>query len=89
MTTTDLDFTGWLAGKHDDAIDRLIYRAYSLGSRDAYAGRAALDVDDSGSADLMDALGLTEPTTAANQPLRLALCDEYLAGHDDASAALR
>ena len=77
------------AGDLRQADDDLLGRAYRLGSRDAYAGRAALDVDDSGSADLMVELGETGPTTAANAPLREALCDRYFDGYADASAALR
>lgn len=65
-----------------------VRRAYELGSVDALAGRPALDVDDAGSAVLMDRLGETGPTTAANHPERLAMCDAYLDGWHDTAAAV-
>ena len=83
------EFAAFLAGEPSERISALIFAAYKRGSDDALMGRPALDLADAGSAALMAALGLTGPTTAANEPLRVALCDEYLAGHDDASAALR
>ena len=62
--------------------------AYRLGSQHRYMERAPLDVADSGSAELMDALGETGPTSEANYPERLAMCDAYLDGYHDASRAL-
>ncbi len=83
------EFAAFLAGAPSERISALIFAAYKRGSDDALMGRPALDLADAGSAALMNALGLTGPTTAVNEPLRAALCDEYLAGHDDAAAALR
>lgn len=52
-------------------------RARELGVADRLAGRPALDMDDCGSAVLMDALGETSPTTDANVTGRLAMCRAY------------
>jgi hypothetical protein len=45
------------------------------------------DLDDSGSADLMTALGETAPTTARNHPRRVRLIEAYEAGQADARTA--
>ena len=83
------EFAESLAGEPSERISALIFAAYKRGTGDALMGRPALDLADAGSAALMTALGQTEPTTAANAPLREALCDRYLDGYCDASAALR
>jgi hypothetical protein len=70
--------------------------AYRIGSRDALVGKPALDVhDDSGlvlgiggSAELMTELGETSATTSGNWYARLRMCERYLDGYHDASAAL-
>ena len=80
---------GRVAAELADSVADLLGRAYRLGSIDAYAGRRARDLADDESAALMNALGQTEPTTAANAPLREALCERYFDGYCDASAALR
>ena len=80
---------GRVAAEPADAVADLLGRAYRLGSIDAYAGRRALDLADDDSAGLMTALGQTEPTTAANAPLREALGERYYDGYCDAAAALR
>jgi hypothetical protein len=69
--------------------DALIAHAYRLGSRDAYADRPMLDLDSDESATLMAELGETNPTTAANAPLRSQVCDAYADGYSDAAGALR
>lgn len=62
--------------------------AYRLGSADAYLGRQPLDVHDAGSAVLMDALGETSATTAANYGPRATMCDAYAEGYYDAAGAV-
>lgn len=70
--------------------------AYRLGSRDAYAGKRALDVhDDSGlvlgiggSAELMTELGETSATTSRNWDARQRMCDAYLDGYHAAVSAM-
>ena len=62
--------------------------AYRIGSRDAYAGRPALRLDDAESADLMAELGETGWTSEANYGHRMAMCDAYMDGYHDALSAL-
>ena len=55
--------------------------ARELGQRHRAEGAAPYgDLADSGSADLMTALGETSATTELNQGYRLALCEAYAAG---------
>ena len=83
------EFAESLAGEPSERISALIFAAYKRGTGDALMGRPALDLADAGSAALMTALGQTEPTTAANAPLREALGERYYDGYCDASRALR
>lgn len=67
---------------------RIERRAYRIGSRDAYAGRAALDLDGAGSAVLMGELGQRGGTTAANHAARERMCEAYMDGYHDARSAM-
>ena len=62
-------------------------QAYRIGTRDALAGRPALDLDSASDA-LMTELGETGPTTARNADARNRMCDAYMDGYHDALSAL-
>lgn len=69
-------------------VQRNEQRAYALGTQDALMGRSIVAMDDDGSAWLMDELGETSETTAANQAARTRMCEAYLDGYQDAASAL-
>jgi hypothetical protein len=70
------------------AAEQIIGKAYRIGTRDALAGRPALDMDDAASAVLMDELGETGWTSESNYPRRMRMCEAYLDGYYDALSAL-
>lgn len=66
----------WWGQREAEMTHRKIARAAELGREDAITGTRR-DMDDDGSAWLMDMLGETEPTSAANHLRRVAMCDAY------------
>ena len=63
------------------AAERARNEAWQLGIRHGRAGIDPFgDLNDAGSALLMDELGETSPTTADNHAHRVALCDAYTRG---------